>query len=161
MTRPDGLLEIGKFGRPHGVRGEIYLSLTSDRPERRRAGTKVFALGSWWTIDKIRQSNDRFLVQLAGVSVREDAAKLTNEIAFAEPIHDDSALWVHELVGSRVIDRAGTEYGTCTAVLDNPAHALIETDTGVLVPVPFVVSHDDGVVVVDPPAGLLDLGDNT
>ena len=161
MTRPDGLLEIGKFGRPHGVRGEIYLSLTSDRPERRRAGTRIFAGDSWWTIDKIRQSNERFLVQLDGVAVREDAAKLTNAVVYAEPIHDDEALWVHELVGSRVVGPNGTEYGTCTAVLDNPAHALIETDLGVLVPIPFVVSQDNGVVVVDPPEGLLDLGDNT
>jgi hypothetical protein len=30
----------------------------------------------------------------------------------------------------------------------------------VLVPVPFVVSFDDGLVTVDPPAGLLDLGEN-
>lgn len=160
MTRPDGLLEIGKLGRPHGVRGEMYLSLTSDRPERRRAGTRIFAADSWWTIDKIRQSNDRFLVQLEGVDVREEAAKLTNAVVFAEPIHDDEALWVHEVVGSRVISPSGVEFGTCIAVLDNPAHAIIETDAGILIPVPFVVSHENGVVVVDPPDGLLELGDN-
>jgi len=47
VTQPDGLLEIGTLGRPHGVRGEIYLSLTSDRPERRKAGTKIYAAGEW------------------------------------------------------------------------------------------------------------------
>ena len=161
MTGSDGLLEIGKFGRPHGVRGELYLSLTSDRPERRRAGGRVFAGGEWWTITKIRPSNDRFLVELEGIDVREEAAKLTNETAYGEPIADSSALWVHELVGSRVIDVNGAEYGVCTAVLDNPAHAIIETDRGVLVPVPFVESHENGVVVVAPPAGLLDLQENS
>ena len=161
MNRPDGLLEIGRLGRTHGVRGEIYLSLTSDRPERRRPGGQVFVAGSWRTIEKIRPSNDRFLVMFEGITVREEAATLTNEAVYAEPIDDSSALWVHEIVGSRVVDADGTEYGTAVAVIDNPAHAIIETDRGVLVPVPFVTSHDDGVVVVSPPAGLLDLQDNS
>jgi hypothetical protein len=30
-----------------------------------------------------------------------------------------------------------------------------------LIPVPFVSSHEDGVVVVAPPDGLLDLQDNS
>ena len=47
-----------------------------------------------------------------------------------------------------------------TAVLDNPAHAIIETDADVLVPVHFVVRREEGVVVVDPPAGLLELREN-
>jgi 16S rRNA processing protein RimM len=143
------------------VRGEIYLSLTSDRPERRQPGGRVFVAGSWRTIQKIRPSNDRFLVMFEGITVREDAAQLTNEGVYAEPIDDASALWVHEIVGSRVVGIDGTDYGTAAAVLDNPAHAIIETDRGVLVPVPFVTSYTDGVVVVAPPAGLLDLQDNS
>lgn len=160
MNRPDGLLEIGRLGRTHGVRGEIYLSLTSDRPERRRPGAQVFVAGAWRTIERIRPSNERFLVMFDGVAVREDAAKLTNEIVYGEPIEDSAALWVHDIVGSRVVDVDGTDYGVASAVLDNPAHAIIETDRGVLIPVPFVTSHDDGVVVVAPPAGLLDLQEN-
>lgn len=160
MNGPDGLLEIGRLGRTHGVRGEIYLSLTSDRPERRRPGGKVFVAGAWRTIVTIRESNERFLVTLDGVTVREDAARLTNETVYAEPIDDDDALWVHDIIGSRVVDVDGTEYGVASAVLDNPAHAIIETDGGVLIPVPFVVSQIDGVVVVAPPPGLLDLQDN-
>lgn len=89
---PDGLLEIGRLGRPHGVRGEIYLSLVSDRPERRRAGSRVFVAGGWRTIEAIRPSNDRFLVVLEGLGVREEAAKLTNEVVYGEPIDDPAAL---------------------------------------------------------------------
>jgi 16S rRNA processing protein RimM len=155
--RPDGLLEIGRLGRTHGVRGEIYLNLTSDRPERKRPGSRVFVGGSWRTITAIRPSNERYLVVLEGLDVREEAAKLTNEVVYGEPIDDPAALWVHDLVGSRVVDVDGTDYGTCTAVVDNPAHPILETDRGVLVPVPFVSSFDDDIVTVAPPAGLLDL----
>jgi 16S rRNA processing protein RimM len=161
MNRPDGLLEIGRLGRTHGVRGEIYLSLVSDRPERRKAGSRVFVAGAWRRIEAIRPSNDRFLVVLEGLGVREEAAKFTNEIVYGEPIDDPTALWVHDLVGSRVVGADGAEFGNCVAVIDNPAHAIIETDRGVLIPVPFVTSHDEGVVVVEPPDGLVELQDNT
>lgn len=160
MTVPAGLLEVGTFGRTHGVRGEIYLNFISDRDERRRDGSRFWVGGKWITLTKIRPNNNRWIVTVEGVSTPEDARLLTNQVAYAEPIDDDDALWVHHLVGSRVVGSDGTEYGTCVAVLDNPAHAIIETDSAVLIPVPFVVSHDSGVVEVDPPAGLLDLRDN-
>ena len=161
MTRPDGLLEIGKLGRPHGVRGEMYLTLLSDHPERKKPGTRIFVGGTWRTIESIRPSNDRFLVVIEGLGVREDAARLTNEVVYGEPIDDPGALWVHDLVGARVVGLDGAEYGICVSVIDNPAHPILETDGGVLVPVPFVVSFDDGLVTVDPPAGLLDLGESS
>lgn len=112
-------------------------------------------------IEAIRPSNDRYLVVLEGLEVREEAAKLTNEIVYGEPIDDPAALWVHDLVGARVVASDGTEFGICVSVIDNPAHAILETDRGVLIPVPFVSSHEDGVVTVTPPDGLLDLQDNT
>jgi 16S rRNA processing protein RimM len=43
------------------------------------------------------------------------------------------------------------------AVEANPAHDLLVLDTGALVPIVFVVSQADGVVVIDPPEGLLEL----
>ena len=161
MTRPDGLLEVGKLGRPHGVRGEIYLTLTSDRPERKLPGTRFFIGGAWRTIESIRPANDRFLVVLDGLGVREEAAKLTNEVVYGEPIDDPAALWVHDLVGARVVGVDGADFGTCVAVIDNPAHPIIETDAGTLIPIPFVSSYVDGIVSVDPPAGLVDLGENS
>lgn len=32
---PEGLLEVGRFGRPHGVKGQIYIKLSTDRSEAR------------------------------------------------------------------------------------------------------------------------------
>lgn len=160
MTTPAGLLEVGTFGRTHGVRGEIYLDLLSDREERRRVGARLWCDGRWLTLTKVRPNNDRLIVAVEGIASPEEARLLTNHAVYGEPIADDDALWVHELVGSRVVGVDGTDYGRCTAVLDNPAHAILETDTDVLVPIPFVVRREDGLVVVDPPAGLLELRDN-
>ena len=59
-----------------------------------------------------------------------------------------------------VVGVDGTVHGTCVAVIDNPAHPILELDSGALVPSVFVVSHDSGVVTIDPPEGLFDLGDD-
>jgi len=61
---------------------------------------------------------------------------------------------VHQLIGSEVEDTSGVSWGICTGVLNNPAHDLLELESGVLIPMPFVLSCDEGITVIDPPAGL-------
>ena len=73
----------------------------------------------------------------------------------------DDVLWVHELVGSQVVDAAGQAIGPIVAVEANPASDLLVIEVAgreVLVPSVFVTDQRDGVVVIDPPEGLLDLG---
>jgi hypothetical protein len=43
------------------------------------------------------------------------------------------------------------------AVIDNPAHPIMELESGALVPTPFIVSNEDGCITIDPPEGLFDL----
>jgi 16S rRNA processing protein RimM len=69
---------------------------------------------------------------------------------------DGGELWVHELVGSELLDRAGRVLGRVAAVEANPASDLLVLEDGGLVPMVFVVEAAAGRVVVDPPAGLLD-----
>jgi 16S rRNA processing protein RimM len=157
--RPDGLLEIGRVGRAHGVRGEVYVDLTTDRYERLAPGARVWARSAWLTVARSRPQPHagRFLVTFEGIDQRAAAEKLTNATLHAEPIHDPEALWVHELIGSDVVEVDGTRRGRCVAVVDNPAADLLELDTGALVPIVFVVSSAAGVVTIDPPAGLFDV----
>ena len=155
----DALREVGRIGRAHGVTGELYVSLITDRVERLAPGARVLSGSQWLTVVESRQQQQRWLVRFDGVVDRTSAEKLTNSVLLAEPLteDDDDALWVHELIGSRVVDKQGVERGTCIAVIDNPAHDIVELDTGALIPVIFVVSCRDGVAVVDPPEGLFDL----
>lgn len=152
------LLEVGRIGRPHGVRGELHVSLSTDRLERLAPGS-VLTVDDGprrLTVAASRPKGDRHVVAFAEVSSREEAERLVNARLMAEPIADADALWVHELIGSRVVETDGTERGTCVSVVDNPAHLLLELDSGALVPVPFVVSCSDGVTVVATPEGLFD-----
>jgi 16S rRNA processing protein RimM len=153
-----GLPEVGRIGRAHGVRGQVYVSLITDRVERVDAGARLLAGAQWLTVAESRQQQQRWLVRFEGIDDRAGAEKLTNSILRAEPLaDDDDALWVHDLIGSTVVDQQGIERGTCVSVIDNPAHDILELDSGALIPVVFVVGCRNGITTIDPPEGLFDL----
>ena len=157
---PADLLEVGRVGRAHGVKGALHVVLTTDRTERVAPGAQVFDGHTWLTVVSSRsQPGSRFVVQFEGVQDRNAAERLTGRTLHATPIVDSDALWIHELIGARVVDADGVERGVCVAVLDNPAHDILELDTGHLVPVTFVDRFVDGVVHVHAPDGLFDLLD--
>jgi 16S rRNA processing protein RimM len=157
-----GRLEIGHVGRAHGLRGEVNLVLTTDRLERAEPGAVLYAGSRRLVIESARGRTGRLIVGFEGVTSREAAEKLRGEVLHADPLvveddSDEDILWVHELVGAEVRDTAGMRLGTVASVEANPAHDLLVLDNGTLVPAVFVVEHGPGEVVVDPPAGLLDL----
>ena len=155
---PEGLLEVGRIGKPHGVRGDLFLSLVSDAPERHQVGAQFTIVEPAGyrilTIATSRPQADRWVVHFEGVDDRNIAEKLTNKFLYAVALENNEALWVHELIGSTVVDEVGTTWGTCTGVLHNPAHDILEVDNSLLVPMPFVVSCTDGITTINPPDGL-------
>ena len=151
------LLEVGRVGRPHGVRGDVFLDLTTHRAERAAVGSRLLIAGEWRTIEQSSKSGDRWRVHLSGVDGRDAAAALTGQTASAEPIDDPDALWIHHLIGARVVEADGTDRGVCVAVIDNPAADLLELDSGALVPVTFVTGLADGTITIEPPDGLFEL----
>jgi 16S rRNA processing protein RimM len=156
---PAGYLEIGRIGRPHGVRGEVTLTLLSRRPERVAVGARWWVDGREVVVEAARPHQGRYLVRITGVTDRTAAGALTGSRVFAGPLPsepDDEVVWVHEVVGAEVVDRTGRALGRVVAVEANPAHDLLVLDGGGLVPMVFVVEHGAGRVVVDPPDGLLD-----
>jgi len=157
---PAGSLEIGRLGRPHGLRGELMLSLTTDRTERVVAGSRWWVAGREVAVDSASPHQGRYRVKLDGIDDRDAAAALTGAFVYAEPLAeggaDDDVVWVHEVIGAEVVDRTGRSHGLVVAVEANPAHDLLVLEGGGLVPMVFVVEQRDGRVVVDPPEGLLD-----
>jgi 16S rRNA processing protein RimM len=150
-------LEIGRIGKAHGLRGELTVLITSDREERTTPGATWFVRGEPMRVAAIRPFQQRWIALLDGVTTREQAEALRGEVLYGEPIEDEDALWVHELVGAVVATPDGREWGTVAAVLANPADDLLELDDGTLIPAGFVTDGSGlpGRVVVDPPVGLL------
>lgn len=161
MARPDGLLEVGRIGRAHGVNGDVFLVLSTDRVERAAVGSKLWVVDRWLTVSQSSSSNGRWRIHLDGVDDRTDAESLAGTTVFAEPLDDPAALWVHQLIGSAVVEIDGTTRGRCVSVIANPAADLLELDSGALVPVNFVCSldaaGDETILTIDPPDGLFDL----
>ena len=146
------------MAKAHGLRGEVVVSLVSDYPELRLApGSHLRAGDRELVVEAARPHQGRWLVQFEGVLDRTAAEGLAGRSLTAEPIDDPEALWVHELVGSLVVEAgSGIERGRVVAVVANPAHELLELDSGRLVPIVFVRSCEDGVTLVDAPDGLFD-----
>jgi 16S rRNA processing protein RimM len=152
-------LEVGRIGRAHGLHGEVTVVPITNRTERFEAGSVLFAGERELRIASSRPHQDRWLIRFDGIADRDGAESLRNKVLTADALDDlpEGEHWVHELIGSAVRNRVGDEIGRVSAVEANPAHDLLVLDTGALVPIVFVVSHADGVVVIDPPEGLLDL----
>ncbi len=155
----DGLLEVGHIRRAHGLRGEVFVQLLSDSDARVAPGAELVAGDETLVVESSRvASNGRRVVKFAQIADRTTAESYANRLLSGRPLEDPEALWVHELIGRRVVEVDGTEHGECVSVIANPAADLLELDSGALVPSNFVVSNSDGVIVVDTPEGLFDLG---
>ena len=152
------MLEVGRITRPHGVRGEVSVLLTTNRDERVAPGSVLETENGPLEVRSSRRHKGSWLVFFAGVDSREAADELRNVVLRAAPIDDDSELWVHELIGATVVDQHGVAHGTVTRVIENPASDLLEIDGSTLVPVQFVVNCEPGQeITVDVPDGLFDL----
>ena len=151
------LLHVGRVDKPHGLRGEVVVSLTTNRDERVATGSElVLAGGRVLTVVTAVPLGNRWIVQFDGVYTRNDAELISHTDLSAEPIDDPEAIWVHELLGATVVDQDGVDRGQVKEVLANPASDLLVLSGGALVPLRFVVGRDGGRITVDVPAGLFD-----
>lgn len=153
------LLGVGRIVKPHGLRGDVIVSLSTNRAERAAVGS-VLTAEDGRTFEVVRSSphRGRYIVTFDGVDGIDAAEALRDTPLLAPPIEDPDALWVHDLIGSAVEDTSGVDLGRVTAVYANPASDLLVLDGGALVPLRFVVRTEPGVkVVVDVPDGLFDL----
>ena len=153
----DGLLEVGRITKAHGLRGEVVVQLHSDLDARVAKGATFSTDAGELVAISSRVHQDRRLVYFEGVVDRSGAEALRGTALMGEPIEVEGVIFVHELIGAEVRLADGTVIATVEAVEDNPASDLLVLSTGHLVPLVFMVEHVAGeVVVIDPPEGLLD-----
>lgn len=157
------LLEVGHVARPHGLRGEVVVDLLSTVEARLSAGSVLECQGRELVVEtsqalpgKASPRGGRWLVRFTGIDRREQAEGLVGATLRAEPLAGAEGLWVHELIGSDVVDQAGENHGRVVAVEANPASDLLVLDSGALVPLRFVVSAVPGRLTVDAPTGLFE-----
>jgi 16S rRNA processing protein RimM len=170
---------VGRIGRPHGIRGEVVIGVRTDEPDLRFAvGATLDAAeradepagGAQLTVAAARWHSGQLLVAFAGVTDRTAAARLTGrwltvDASQLPEIGDPDEFRDHELIGLSVRTCAGDPVGVVADVLHYGQDLLVVRRTDgqegeSLVPfVKAIVPEVDvqrGVVVIDPPPGLLD-----
>lgn len=168
------MIQLGEFGRAHGLKGEVRLkSATADPLAIASYGPLVGGDGRTYRLEAVRPvpgaASDLLVARVDGIATREAAERL-NRLALLvprdrlAPPDDEDEFLAADLVGARVEDPAGETLGTIFAVVDYGSGDLLEIRRpgrrSVLLPftkafVP-VVDVAAGRVVADPPAGLLD-----
>ncbi len=170
----DSWLEIGFINRPRGLKGEVIATITSNTSQRLVAGSKIQAesrqlilksakphkgVASESFPDKSRSR--KFVFTFEDISTREDAeclrGKKLTAPAMAPGKTAEGELWVHQLVGCEVLNQNGKSCGIVKEVEANPASDLLVLSSNALIPARFISSFEHGVIVVDIPAGLLDI----
>lgn len=153
-------LEVGRVVSAHALSGEVVVAPVTDRDERFAPGSTLYSASHGdLEIARSRRHKGGWLVQFAGIDDRSAAEAMRGVVLLADGVEGppESGYWVHELIGSAVVDTADRPVGTVVSVQDNPAHDLLVLDSGALVPVVFVVEQRAGTVIVDPPDGLFEI----
>ena len=154
QSRASLLLEVGRIDRAHGIRGEVVVTLWTNRTERLEVGAVLFTDLGELTVAEARAFQQRWIVRFAEINDRSTAETLRGQSLGGEPISDPNELWVHELIGMMVCEADGTERGRVDAVQANPASDLLVLESGTLVPLTFLVERSGGRLIVDGPDGL-------
>ena len=72
------MLEIGRITRPHGVRGEVNVLLTSNRTERLDPGSVLETTNGPLEVRSSRPHKGGWLVRFVGVDDRDQAEAVRN-----------------------------------------------------------------------------------
>lgn len=163
---------VARVGRAHGLRGEVTVQLHTDDPEGRLVAGAVLATEpperGPLTIGTARVHQGVYLLGFEGYADRGAAESLRGTRLLGDPAGSEDDRWYEDdLLGYRVTLPDGTEVGEVSGLLPRPAQDLLQvrTSDGREVLVPFVaelvpeVDEAGRVVVVNPPEGLLELGD--
>ena len=136
-------LQIGYFGKPHGLSGEMRMTISADIGWQPDPGTSFEALNRKkengpWTITRARKQQGYYLVTLSGITTRDQATWFTNCPVFAEiPRIPKNTFLVRDLIGSTVITDDGRCLGSLVEVLTTPAndvYRIIKDKRELLVP---------------------------
>jgi len=158
MPDEPALLEVGRVGRAHGLRGEVHVVAVSNVDERFAPGSELIVGETPMVVVTARAAGSGWVVRFEGIDDRNAAEALRGKPVLGAPLGAvDGELFAHDVIGADVRDRAGVRLGRVDAVQANPAHDLLVLDSGALIPIVFVVDAEPGVVTVDLPDGLLDL----
>ena len=174
QTKEPLRLVVGRIGKAQGIKGEATVEVRTDDPELRFAPGAVLLTDpperGPLTVQAGRVHGGRLVLSFAGVPDRNAVEQLRNTMLIAEVDPDElpedpEEYYDHQLEGLTVRSVDGVDLGVVEQMVHGPAQdlfAIRRPDGGELL-LPFIaefvpeVDLDSGVLLVDPPEGLLEL----
>lgn len=171
-------LIVGTVQKPHGIKGELFVRLETDRPGEVFAPGRALRLGDaagaptdeHLTVERARAFKGGMLVKAAELGGRDEALEglrgrtlLIRRSEAAAP--EEGEVFYHQLLGMRVVTPAEGEVGTVREVYDAPSGPLLSVarpGRGELL-IPFVremirrIDPAEKTLELDLPVGLLEL----
>ena len=129
---------MARFRRPHGLKGEVTVFPLTDHPAIALAeGRRLSRLdlsgavrGPALEIERSRSYHREWLLKFRGVEARDDLAGWQGLFLAAPeaelPPPADGEVYLHELVGFAVADKAGTPLGIVSALYELPSGLMLE-----------------------------------
>ncbi|MCJ7702149.1 MAG: ribosome maturation factor RimM [Anaerolineales bacterium] len=132
-------LAVGQLRRPHGVRGEILMAVWTDFPERLEPGVKVYAGDDHQAVQirTVRSHSGNLLISFDEFHNREQVGTLRNQVLMVRaddrPDLEDGELYLHQLIGLKVIDDHSNEcLGQIAEIIETGANDvyIVRSDSG-------------------------------
>jgi len=130
--RPDGLIPVGRVGRPHGLDGAFVVEQASDDDRRYEVGATLYVEGEPANVVLSRRvGGRRRAVKLDRAVVRgQELAVRRADLPEPDPGH----LYVFQLAGLDVVEEGGGRLGRVRDVLPGVANDNLELDSDLLIP---------------------------
>ena len=169
----DSMVTVGRIVRPHGIKGAVVVEPTSDfAAERFEPGSELQwqRLGEPAPVRVVdgREFKGRWVVMLEGVTSMNDAETLRG-LELKVPADERKVLragayYVHDLEGCEVVTTDGLAVGRVSSVdltVGTPVLVVESKADEVMIPLAEeicrAVDPAGKRIVIDPPAGLIDL----
>ncbi|MCH8230312.1 MAG: 16S rRNA processing protein RimM, partial [Chloroflexi bacterium] len=171
----EDLVVVGRVRRPTGIDGTLLIEVYSGDPKRFSVGDRVFIDGSEHEIVRTGASGKSAKIKLAGIDSIEKAGPFRGEELAVTidslPDNPPGVYYHYEILGIDVVTLEGQRLGTLTEVIETGSNDVFVVSpdgeaTGrgakfsgeVLIPVLdvviVVVDKANGIMTIDPPAGL-------
>ncbi|MFN2281826.1 MAG: ribosome maturation factor RimM [Anaerolineales bacterium] len=151
---------VGKFRKPHGIRGEIRMSVLTDYPELISPGKMVYVgpQNQAYTIKDLRWHGGDLLLSLEELPDRTAVEVFRNVMVSMKssdiPVLPEGEYYLHQLVGMEVVTDQGEALGKLAEILITGANDvyLVRTPAGKELLLPAI---DEVIREIDLELGLI------
>lgn len=133
MSKHEDWIIIGRFGRPHGIKGLVTVHSFTDPRDNilSYSDWHAFLNANWQPVKLLSAHvhNKTIVAQIEGFPERESVALLTNiEIAINKnqlpPLESGEYYW-HQLIGMTVINQQGQLFGKVSEVMPTGSNDVL------------------------------------